>query len=99
MKYTIDALEKDIAEIVTGLAQLRKQKGHDYSSDDEDTFENLRDFGWKGVIIRIGDKYHRLKAFTKREKLDVADETIEDTLNDLINYSIYARIMYGQEKM
>jgi len=98
MNYPVEQLENDISDIITETAVLRKAKGHDYSSGDSDTFENLRDFGWKGIVVRIGDKYHRLKAFTVKEKLAVSDETILDTINDLINYSLYVLILYRQEK-
>lgn len=73
------------------LIPILRAKGHDYSGTD--MLGNLRDFGWQGVIVRIGDKYHRLKNFCKQGELKVKDETIEDTLKDLINYGFLALLL------
>lgn len=78
------------------IIPLTEAKAHDYSGN-EDTFSNLRDFGWNGVVVRIGDKYHRLKNFTKQQKCMVANETVEDTLIDLINYGMIALMMFRDE--
>ena len=98
MKYTIDDMEEDINEINLKLSAIRRAKGHDYSGMG-DTLDNLREFGWRGVVVRIGDKFKRLKHFCKQGKLEVKDESIEDTMNDLINYAYYVLIMYHQEKL
>lgn len=75
------------------LIPILRAKGHDYAGDG-DTFGNLRDFGWKGIIVRLGDKYHRLKNFClSGGHLKVKDENIEDTLKDLINYGFLALIL------
>lgn len=97
MKYTIDDLEFDIEKLVGELSELRSKKGHDYSSNG-DTLENLRLFGWQGIIVRMGDKLMRLKSFTVKGDLQCQDEKIEDTMQDLINYALYLLIMYRQEK-
>ena len=96
--YTIDNLEADILLLISELSAMRKSKGHDYSGS-VDTLDNLRDFGWKGIVVRLGDKYKRLKHFVlSGGDLKVKDEKIEDTLKDLINYSLYALILYRQER-
>jgi len=95
--YTIENLEHDIGGVVGELAEVRRAKGHDYSGL-EDTLDNLREFGWRGVVVRIGDKFKRLKWFSKQNKLAVSDETVEDTMGDLINYALYCLILYRQEK-
>ena len=96
MKYTIKDMEKEIDEIVAGLADMRRAKGHDYSGT-EDTLDNLREFGSLGVVVRIGDKFKRLKHFYKQGVLEVEDEKIDDTVNDLINYALYLKILRRQE--
>ncbi len=95
--YTIIDLEKDIESITHELAELRAKKGHDYSGT-EDTLDNLREFGSFGVLVRIGDKFKRLKHFYEQGELHVKDESIEDTMKDLVNYVNYLLIMYRQEK-
>lgn len=66
-------------------------KGRDYSGT-EDGMGNFKDFGWKGIVVRLGDKYHRLKNLTKAEAA-VANESVEDTLYDTINYAALALVM------
>jgi len=97
MKYTIHDMEYDIYNIIQSLAAIRKAKGHDYSGT-EDTLDNLREFGSFGVLIRIGDKFKRLKHFYHQKELAVKDEKIVDTMDDLINYALYLKIMYLQEQ-
>lgn len=77
--------------------ELLRRKGHDYSGD-EDCISNLREFGFEGVIVRIGDKFHRLKNFIKNKKLRVSDESVLDTLRDLRNYCFLAQILYESKK-
>ena len=76
------------------LLPILRAKGHDYAGDD--AFGNLRDFGWKGIVVRMSDKYHRLKNFCLSGSLSVKDESIEDTLRDLINYGLLCLVMKRQ---
>ena len=98
INYTIDDMEKDISDIITGLADMRRAKGHDYSGTG-DTLDNLREFGTLGVVVRIGDKFKRLKHFWLQGTLEVAEEKIDDTIDDLINYALYLKIMRRQEQL
>jgi len=78
------------------LMPLARAKGHDYSGQG-DSLSNLKDFGVLGVCVRIGDKYHRLKNFLlSGGTLKVKDETIEDTIKDLIIYGFLALILKRQ---
>jgi hypothetical protein len=95
MTYTIDQLEQDIQSIIQELKEMRASKGHDYSSS-EDTLENLRLFGCKGVVVRIGDKLMRLKSYMEKGLL--LNESAEDTMKDLINYALYLLIMHRGSK-
>jgi hypothetical protein len=97
--YTLIELEKDIESIISELAEVRAKKGHDYSGT-EDTLDNLRAFGWRGVVVRLGDKFHRLKhAILSGEQLQVIDESLEDTMQDFINYALFLLVLYRQEKV
>lgn len=86
-------LIRDVFE--TELLPMLRAKGHDYSGN-ANSFGNLSDFGWQGVVVRLGDKYHRLKNFAKAGELKVKDESIEDTLKDMINYAFFCLIMRRQ---
>lgn len=88
--------EEEIKKIVLNeLLPLMRAKGHDYGGDD--AFGNLRDFGWQGIVVRIGDKYNRLKNFCLSKELKIKDETIDDTLKDLVNYGLLALILKRAE--
>jgi hypothetical protein len=97
MLYTIADLENDINRIVADLRELRAAKGHDYSGT-ADTLDNLREFGAFGVLVRIGDKFKRLKHIFQQGEIAVKTETATDTVNDLINYALYLRILMEQEE-
>ena len=94
--YTLNDLESDIQKIIQELQAMRATKGHDYSGT-EDTLANLRGFGSYGVLVRIGDKFSRLRNFYKTGELQIANEKIEDTMKDLINYSLFLFILWQQE--
>lgn len=73
------------------------KKGKDYSGT-EDAMSNFRDFGTLGIIVRLGDKYHRAKNLIKSGEQHVKDESIRDTLKDIINYAALALIMLDEEQ-
>ena len=96
MDYSIEEMESDLMTHVNRLRTMRKAKGADYSGD-IDTFKNFREWGSKGVLVRIGDKVNRMNSLFKRDA-QVLDEKLEDTVDDLINYALYLRILLEQEK-
>ena len=59
-------------------------KNKDYG----DSFSSLRKEFPEAILIRLGDKYNRLKALMKNGKAEVKDESIEDTFLDLANYCL-----------
>lgn len=80
------------------LVPILRAKGHDYSGE-ADIHSNFRDFGLLGILVRIGDKYHRLKnILLQGGNRKVANETIEDTLLDLIGYGFIGLIYYRTEE-
>lgn len=66
---------------------LMKTKNADYAAK-EDPYRNFRMFGRLGILVRMSDKLARLRTFEERGELSVKDEQVEDTVRDLINYSI-----------
>lgn len=76
-----------IAEMLKCLT-LFDQKQRAYSS------ANIAVFGDPGILVRMVDKVFRLKtlyaALQRGEAPPEADETIEDTLRDLVNYAAMA---------
>ena len=88
--------------LLSELAVLHDKKGHDYGGDDP--MAGFKDFGWQGIIVRIGDKYNRLKTFVNRlfrhgsAELQVREETVRDTLLDLAAYALLAVILLDEER-
>ncbi len=67
---------------------LSKKKNQDYWNN------VLLKFGEMGLLIRMNDKIERLNNLINyKQQLSVSDEKIEDTIKDLINYSIYLLII------
>jgi len=75
------------------MLAIHEAKNHDYSGEGGDPYKNFRESeklgipAWKGILVRIGDKYSRIMNLANSEA-HVKDEKIEDTLLDLANYSI-----------
>lgn len=80
-----------IVDIVKANLELMSVKNHDYGR------ENISDFDWVGVVIRMNDKWQRLrnavKFLLKGEKLAVSEETVDDIFNDLMNYAVIGRMV------
>ena len=86
-----DMLDKDCKienheKICLYLHELYKAKNSDYG----DSFSTLRHEFPNAILIRLGDKYNRLKSLMSVEGgvPKILDESIEDTLLDLANYCI-----------
>ena len=81
-------------EIVDKMVHLYEIKNQDYGNSFEESCNN---FGIIAGLIRMADKFNRIKSLSKKENL-VKDESIEDTLVDLANYSIMTLIWYKNNK-
>ena len=75
--------------ICDSLNDLYKKKNQDYG----DSFsKSYKEYGLTMSCIRLEDKLNRLKSLNKNENAQVKDESIQDTLMDLANYSIMTLI-------
>ena len=72
------------AELCTILNDTYIRKNADYG----DSFAKLRDELPNSILVRVYDKYSRLKNLLEGADLQVLDESIDDTLLDLANYCI-----------
>ncbi len=70
--------------ICAKLHETYKNKNNDYG----DSFSKLRKEHPNAILVRIGDKYNRLKTLMGGVEQKVSDESIRDTLLDLANYCI-----------
>ena len=92
----------DFYQILEELADLHARKNQDYSGDDPLlNFKMCEHAGipaWKGVVVRLTDKMSRILTFAKKGTLEVKDEAITDTLQDMAVYAILALILYREGK-
>lgn len=76
---------KRFKEITTKMAETYERKNNDYG----DSFgQSIEDFGVIAGVIRISDKFNRLKSLTSGKEQKVNDESLQDTLLDMANYCI-----------
>ena len=73
-----------IKEIALEVAELVEKKNRDYGNSFDRT---LGEYGDTAYFLRIEDKLSRLKSISKKEAA-VIDESIEDTLKDIIGYTL-----------
>ena len=82
----MDKIQKH-KEICQKLTELYEQKNHDYGN----SYAILRREHPDSILIRIFDKYQRLKTL-KKDVASVKSESIIDTLLDCANYCIMETI-------
>ena len=76
------------------ILKMVKAKNQDYCGNNPDPFANFKmveQFGVcsteTGILTRLCDKYSRVVSLIDKEA-QVKDESIEDTLRDIIGYSV-----------
>lgn len=86
---------KRFSEITTEMAETYARKNSDYG----DSFgQSVKEFGPVAGVVRISDKFNRLKSLLSAEKEQmVSDESIMDTLTDMANYCIMLRMELENE--
>lgn len=96
--FTKEDHEKKVSEftiICKDLTDLYYNKNLDCG----DSFgKSFQEWGMPMACIRLTDKLNRLCALTKSDEHRVQDESIEDTLRDLANYSIMTLIELERRK-
>lgn len=64
-----------------------KKKNHDYGSAFDETMDM---FGPQSALVRIFDKFNRLRTLVGGVHSEVTDESMRDTLLDMANYAMLA---------
>ena len=88
-------------KLLDEMRALHQKKAADYGRG-VDPFANVRasaEFGipaWVGVMIRAGDKLHRIKSFVANGSL--TNESVRDSLMDLAAYSLIALVLLEEEE-
>ena len=98
MKCSIGEIGKgdrnmEIRQIALEIAQLVEKKNHDYDNSFDKTMDK---YGDTAYFLRIEDKLNRLINLSKKEA-KVNDEKVEDTLKDIIGYTLLM-IKYKNKK-
>jgi hypothetical protein len=87
------------------LSQMREiitDKGHDYAAGNDRlaNFKHSIEFNispWKGILVRLSDKFSRLTSFATQEEMKVKSESLEDTCLDIANYAFLLLCAYKEE--
>ena len=93
------ARNREFDDALDELKMLHDAKNHDYATADNPykNLEGVKRIGiepWRGIIIRLMDKFERLEGFCRTRELAVKNESIEDTFKDIAIYSTLAMILY-----
>ena len=83
----------EIRQIALEIAQLVEKKNHDYDNSFDKTMDK---YGDTAYFLRIEDKLNRLINLSKKQA-KVSDENVEDTLKDIIGYTLLM-IKYKNKK-
>lgn len=87
-----------------------ESKGRDYNrgQQDKDTLFNMSvcellgitDNIPQGILVRLSDKFMRLVSLTKdpKENPAIKNESVNDTIEDMINYLVYLKIKYTEAR-
>lgn len=87
--------EEVFDDTICNLSHTLARKNKDYTAGSDDPFANFRSSSevgidpLLGVLIRILDKVQRLKSFALSGKLSVENETVEDSLMDIMGYACF----------
>ena len=87
-------------KLLDEMRALHEAKAADYGRG-ADPFANVRasaEFGipaWVGVMVRAGDKLHRIKSLCVNGSLK--NESVEDSMMDLAAYALIALVLYREQ--
>jgi len=87
-------------QLLKEIGELSDRKNQDYATS-SDPFSNFREcerFGvpaWKGVLVRMSDKWSRICNLVGKE---AKNEPLEDSLMDLAVYSLICLLLYKDGK-
>ena len=82
---TNEVNESEIVNIAKEIGQLVEKKDKDYNSAFSKT---LKEYGDVAYFLRIDDKLNRLKSLLLRSKDAEINESVEDTLKDIVGYTL-----------
>jgi hypothetical protein len=97
MPLTQEEYLKRFRRIIEVMYETTEAKNNDYA-EDADALANFNEFGSTGILIRISDKFKRIKNCLWFKKTFRVKETIIDTMIDLAVYAVIMIIAYEYEQ-
>lgn len=83
-------------EVLQTLHETYIQKNRAYG----DSFNvSCDEFGITAAMVRMSDKWNRLKTLTTNNDIPIGDESVNDTLLDLANYCILTHMWLEQKRL
>jgi hypothetical protein len=102
MRY--NSLIVNLDRTFSNCLETAKRKNNDYGGVDSDPYANFSNSTIvgvpieKGILVRMMDKVSRISTLLEKES-QVKDEAIEDTLDDLINYTAILKSYLTDKKL
>lgn len=81
-------LTKEFFELSLRNVKLFDNKMKDYG------VRNIQAFGFFGCIVRMSDKFERIKNLTGAKRRRAVNESLIDSLDDISNYAIIAKMCH-----
>lgn len=78
------AVGREFLRIALDNCVLMDKKQRDYGP------KNISGFGMFGVVVRMNDKFERIKNLFNNKRKKAVNESIRDSLKDISNYAIIA---------
>lgn len=75
----------DFKKVAVEIAELVERKNKDYGNSFDKT---MNEYGNSAYFLRIDDKLSRIKRLLEADCTPQVDESIEDTLKDIIGYTL-----------
>ena len=83
------------SRIASALSDLYRLKNNAYGNSFS---TSVQSYGLIAALTRISDKFHRLENLILHPNVDVGDERLIDTLNDLASYAIMTVMEVEKQK-
>jgi hypothetical protein len=89
-------------KLLIKMADLHSRKNHDYAGEGNPlrNFYKCEEQGleaWRGIMVRLSDKWSRLESFCRQGELEVKNESVVDTLMDNAVYSLLAILLFEEK--
>jgi hypothetical protein len=97
-------LLKNMEETFSKCLEIARRKNNDYGGSNSNPYQNFSNSEIvgvsveKGIMVRMMDKVSRISTLLEKEA-QVKDESIQDTLDDLINYTAILKSYLKDKKV